>query len=100
MVKNQNAPYVYDVKIKADSITDNKIQSNTDLTSYYFFGGTSDQSTIEWFEWTNGVNHKIAEGTTLNSSLVLKNKAISFRVTPYDGQFYGVPQDSQIVHII
>ena len=100
MVKNQNAPYVYDVKIKADSIVDNKIQSNTDLTSYYFFGGTSDQSTIEWFEWTNGVNHKIAEGTTLNSSLVLKNKAISFRVTPYDGQFHGVPQDSQIVHII
>ena len=101
ILKNQNAPYAYDVKIKASvDIIDGKISSNTDLTASYIFGGNTDYSKIEWFEWTNGVSAKFAEGTTLNSSLVLKNKAISFRVLPYDGQFYGVPQDSQIVHII
>lgn len=101
IIKNQNAPYVYDVKVKSSStITDNKVQSNIELSAYYIFGGTTDLSKIEWFEWTNGVSFKIAEGSTLNSSLVLKNKAISFRVLPFDGQFYGVQQDSQIVHVI
>ena len=101
ILKNQNAPYVYDVKIKAGlGITNNKVDSNTELSAFYTFGGSSDISHIEWFEWTNGVSFKIAEGSSLNSSLVLKNKAISFSVTPFDGQFYGVKQDSQIVHII
>lgn len=101
IIKNQNAPYVYDVKIKAGlAITNDLVQSNTELIAYYAFGGSNDYSSIEWFEWTNGVSSKIAEGSTLNSSLVLKNRAISFRVLPYDGQFYGVPQDSQFVHVI
>ena len=101
ILKNQNAPYVYDVKIKAGlGMTNNKVDSNTELSAFYTFGGSSDISRIEWFEWTNGVSFKIAEGPSLNSSLVLKNKAISFSVTPFDGQFYGVKQDSQIVHII
>ncbi len=101
IIKNQNAPYVYDVKIKAGlAITNDKVPSNTELSAYYYFGGSSDLSTIEWFEWTNGVSFKIAEGTTLNSSLVLKNKAISFRVLPFDGEFFGVQQDSQIVHVV
>lgn len=101
LIKNQNAPYVYDVKIKAGlAITNGKVQSNTDLLAYYTFVGSSDLSSIVWYEWTNGVSSKIAEGSTLNPSLVLKNKAISFTVFPYDGQFYGVKQDSQIVHII
>jgi hypothetical protein len=101
ILKNQNAPYVYDVKIKAGlGLTNNKVDSNTELTAFYTFGGSPDNSHIEWFEWTNGVSFKIAEGTSLNSSLVLKNKAISFSVTPFDGQFYGVKQDSQIVHIV
>lgn len=101
IIKNQNAPYVSDVKIKSSSqIVDNKVSSNNDLQAYYFFSGTSDLSKIIWYEWTNGVSEKIAEGNTLNSSLVLKNKAISFTVYPYDGQFNGVPQDSQIVHVI
>ena len=101
IIKNQNAPYVSDVKIKSSSqIVDNKVSSNNDLQAYYFFSGTSDLSKIIWYEWTNGVSEKIAEGSTLNSSLVLKNKAISFTVYPYDGQFNGVPQDSQIVHVV
>jgi len=101
IIKNQNAPFVYDVKIKAGlGITNNKVQSNTELTAYYYFNGSNDYSTIEWYEWTNGVSFKIAEGTILNSSLVLKNKAISFSVLPYDGQFFGVKQSSEIVHII
>ena len=101
ILKSQTAPYASDVKIKSIvEIVNNKIQSNNDLQAYYYYSATNDLSRVEWFEWTNGVSFKIAEGSVLNSSLVLKNKAISFTVTPYDGQFYGLPQDSQIVHII
>jgi len=101
IVKSLSAPYVYDVQIKSTNIiVDNKISANSVLQAYYNFNGTSDLSTIEWFEWTNGVSNKIAEGSLLNSAVVLRNMAISFIVRPYDGTIYGIPIESQILNII
>jgi hypothetical protein len=101
IVKSLSAPYVYDVQIKStNTIVDNKISANSVLQAYYNFNGSSDLSTIEWFEWTNGVSNKIAEGSLLNSAVVLRNMAISFIVKPYDGTIYGTPIESQILHIV
>jgi hypothetical protein len=101
IVKSLSAPYVYDVQIKSTNIiVDNKISANSVLQAYYNFNGTSDLSTIEWFEWTNGVSNKIAEGSLLNSAVVLRNMSISFIVKPYDGTIYGIPIESQILNII
>jgi hypothetical protein len=101
IVKSLSAPYVYDVQIKSTNIiVDSKISANSVLQAYYNFNGTSDLSTIEWFEWTNGVSNKIAEGSLLNSAVVLRNMAISFIVKPYDGTVYGIPIESQILNII
>ena len=101
IVKSLSAPYVYDVQIKSTNIiVDNKISANSVLQAYYNFNGTLDLSTIEWFEWTNGVSNKIAEGSLLNSAVVLRNMAISFIVKPYDGTIYGTPIESQILDII
>jgi hypothetical protein len=101
IVKSLSAPYVYDVQIKSTNIiVDNKISANSVLQAYYNFNGTSDLSTIEWYEWTNGVSNKIAEGSLLNSAFVLRNMAISFIVKPYDGTIYGTPIESQILNII
>lgn len=101
IVKSLSAPYVYDVQIKStNTIVDNKISANSALQAYYNFNGSSDLSTIEWFEWTNGVSNKIAEGSLLNSAVVLRNMAISFIVKPYDGTTYGTPIESQILHIV
>jgi hypothetical protein len=101
IVKNLSAPYVYDVQIKSTNIiVDNKISANSVLQAYYNFNGSSDLSNIEWFEWTNGVSNKIAEGSLLNSAVVLRNMAISFIVKPYDGTIYGTPIESQILNII
>jgi hypothetical protein len=101
IVKSLSAPYVYDVQIKSTNIiVDSKISANSVLQAYYNFNGTLDLSTIEWFEWTNGVSNKIAEGSLLNSAVVLRNMAISFIVKPYDGTIYGTPIESQILNII
>ena len=101
IIKSLSAPYVYDVQIKsASTIVDNKISANSNLQAYYNFNGSSDLSTIEWFEWTNGVSNKIAEGSLLNAAIVLKNKAISFIVKPYDGTTFGTPIESQVLHIV
>jgi hypothetical protein len=101
IVKSLSAPYVYDVQIKStNTIVDSKISANSVLQAYYNFNGSSDLSTIEWFEWTNGVSNKIAEGSLLNSAVVLRNMAISFIVKPYDGTTYGTPIESQILHIV
>jgi hypothetical protein len=101
IVKSLSAPYVYDVQIKSTNIiVDNKISANSILQAYYNFNGSSDLSTIEWFEWTNGVSNKIAEGSLLNSAVVLRNMVISFIVKPYDGTIYGTPIESQILNII
>ena len=101
IIKSLSAPYVYDVQIKSTNIiVDNKISANSVLQAYYNFNGTSDLSNIEWFEWTNGVSNKLAEGSLLNSAVVLRNMAISFIVKPYDGTTYGIPIESQILNII
>ena len=101
IVKSLSAPYVYDVQIKStNTITDNKISANSNLQAYYNFNGSSDLSTIEWYEWTNGVSNKIAEGSLLNSAVVLRNMAISFIVKPYDGTTYGTSIESQVLHIV
>ena len=92
---------MYDVQIKSTNIiVDSKISANSVLQAYYNYNGTSDLSTIEWFEYTNGVSNKIAEGSLLNSAVVLRNMAISFIVKPYDGTIYGTPIESQILNII
>jgi hypothetical protein len=101
VIKNISAPYVYDEQIKSTNIiSENKISTNSTLQAYYNFNGSSDLSKIEWFEWTNGVNNKIAEGSILNPALVLRNMIISFVVTPYDGITYGVPIESQVLYIV
>jgi hypothetical protein len=101
IVKSLSAPYVYDVQIKStNTIVDNKISANSALQAYYNFNGSTDLSTVEWFEWTNGVSNKIAEGSLLNSAVVLRNMAISFVVNPYDGTTYGTPIESQVLHIV
>lgn len=101
VIKTLSAPYVYDVQIKStNTITDNKISANSVLQAYYNFNGSSDLSTIEWYEWTNGVSNKIAEGSLLNSAVVLRNMAISFIVKPYDGTTYGTPIESQVLYIV
>jgi len=46
------------------------------------------------------VSNKIAEGSLLNAAIVLKNKAISFIVKPYDGTTFGTPIESQVLHIV
>lgn len=101
IVKSLSAPYVYDVQIKSTNIiVDSKISANSVLQAYYNFNGSSDLSTIEWFEWTNGVSNKIAEGSLLNSAVVLRNMVISFIVKPYDGTIYGIPIESQVLKIV
>jgi hypothetical protein len=101
MVKSLSAPYVYDVQIKStNTIVDNKISANSGLQAYYNYNGSSDLSTVEWFEWTNGVSNKIAEGSLLNSAVVLRNMAISFIAKPYDGVTYGIPIESQVLYIV
>ena len=101
VIKALSVPYVYDVQIKSvNTIVDNKISANSSLQAYYNFNGSSDLSTIEWFEWSNGVSNKIAEGSLLNPAVVLRNMAISFIVRPYDGTLYGIPIESQILHIV
>ena len=101
VIKSLSAPYVYDVQIKSlNTIIDNKISANSSLQAYYNFNGSSDLSIIEWFEWTNGVSNKIAEGSLLNSAVVLRNMAISFIVKPYDGTTYGTPIESQVLYIV
>ena len=101
IIKSLSAPYVYDVQIKStNTIVDNKISVNSTLQAYYNFNGSSDLSTVEWFEWTNGVSNKIAEGSLLNSAVVLRNMAISFIVKPYDGVTYGIPIESQVLYIV
>jgi hypothetical protein len=101
IVKSLSAPYVYDVQIKSASIiTDNKISANSFLQAYYNFNGTTDLSSIEWYEWTNGVSNRIAQGTLLNPAVVLKNMAISFIVKPYDGTTYGIPIESQVLNVV
>lgn len=101
IVKTLSAPYVYDVQIKStNTITDNKISANSVLQAYYNFNGSTDLSSIEWHEWTNGVSNLIAQGPLLNPAVVLKNMAISFIVKPYDGTTYGTPIESQILHIL
>ena len=101
IIKSLSAPYVYDVQIKStNTIVDNKISTNSSLQAYYNFNGSTDLSIIEWFEWTNGVSNKIAEGSLLNSAVVLRNMAISFIVKPYDGTTYGTPIESQVLHIV
>jgi hypothetical protein len=92
---------VYDVQIKStNTILDNKVSANSSLQAYYNYNGSSDFSTIEWFEWTNGVSSKIAEGSLLNPAVALRNMAISFIVKPYDGTSYGTPIESQVLHIV
>ena len=101
VVKSISAPYVYDVQIKSNNtITDNKISANSVLQAYYNFNGGTDYSIIEWYEWTNGVSNKIAEGSLLNPAVVLRNMAISFVVKPYNGTTYGTPIESQVVYIV
>jgi hypothetical protein len=101
IIKSLSAPYVYDVQIKStNTIVDNKVSANSSLQAYYNYNGSSDLSTIEWFEWTNGVTSKIAEGSLLNPAVVLRNMAISFIVKPYDGTTYGTPIESQVLHIV
>lgn len=101
LIKSLAAPYVYDVQIKSTStITDNKVSANSVLQAYYNWNGGTDLSTIEWYEWTNGVSNKISEGSLLNSAIVLRNMAISFIVKPYDGITYGTPIESQILYIV
>ena len=101
IIKSISAPYVYDVQIKSsNTIIENKISVNSSLQAYYNFNGSTDLSTIEWFEWTNGVSNKIAEGSLLNPAVVLRNMAISFIVKPYDGTTYGTPIESQVLHIV
>jgi hypothetical protein len=101
VIRSLSAPYVYDVQIKSlNTIIDNKISANSSLQAYYNFNGSSDLSTIEWFEWTNGVSNKISEGSLLNPAVVLRNMAISFIVKPYDGTTYGTPIESQVLYIV
>ena len=101
IIKSLSAPYVYDVQIKStNTIVDNKVSANSSLQAYYNFNGSTDLSSIEWFEWTNGVSNKISEGSLLNSAVVLRNMAISFIVKPYDGTTYGTPIESQVLHIV
>ena len=101
IVKSLTAPYVYDVQIKStNTIVDNKISANSVLQAYYNYNGSSDLSTVEWFEWANGVSNKISEGSLLNSAVVLRNMAISFIVKPYDGTTYGIPIESQILNVV
>ena len=101
IIKSLSAPYVYDVQIKSSNIiVDNKISANSGLQAYYNFNGSSDLSTVEWYEWTNGVSNKLAEGSLLNPAVVLRNMAISFIVKPYNGTTYGTPIESQVLHIV
>jgi hypothetical protein len=104
ILKDIPAPYVYDVQIKSlININNNTIQSLSQLDAYYVFNNSNfgtDQSMVEWYEWTNGKTSKIIEGNILNYSYVTSGKAFSFKVTPYNGQTYGIPIESSIIHIL
>ena len=104
ILKDIQAPFVYDVQIKSLSdVINNTISSLSELQAYYIFNNSNfgtDQSLVEWFEWTNGKTSKILEGSVLNSSYVTSGKAFSFKVTPYNGQIYGIPIESSIINII
>jgi predicted RNA-binding protein with TRAM domain len=104
ILKDIEAPFVYDVQIKSLSdVINNTISSLSELQAFYIFNNSNfgtDQSLVEWFEWTNGKTSKILEGSVLNSSYVTSGKAFSFKVTPYNGQIYGIPIESSIINII
>ena len=104
IIKNISAPFVYDVQIKSTSpILNNTIRSFSELQAFYSFNNSNygiDQSIIEWFEWTNGKVTKILEGSVLDSSYVTSSKIISFKVTPYNGQVYGIPIESNVIHVL
>ena len=104
ILKDISSPYVYDVQIKSlSNINNNTIQSLSQLDAYYVFNNANfgaDQSIVEWYEWTNGKTSKIIEGSVLSSSYVTSGKAFSFKVTPYNGQSYGIPIESNIIHIL
>ena len=104
ILKDIQAPFVYDVQIKSlSNVINNTIFSLSELQAYYVFNNSNfgtDQSLVEWYEWTNGKTSKILEGSVLNSSYVTSGKAFSFKVTPYNGQIYGIPIESSIINIL
>lgn len=100
-LRSATKPYVTDVQIKINGIiADNSISSGIDLQAYYVFNNGTDQSIINWYEWTNKTSNLIYTGQTLPKEYVLSGKVISFVITPFNGSDYGYLSESQSVNII
>lgn len=100
-LRSATKPYVTDVQIKVDDvINDNSVSGSRDLNSFYVFYNGTDQSTINWYEWTNKTQNLIYTGSTLPKEYVSVGKVYSFIVTPFNGSDYGFSAESQSINIV
>jgi hypothetical protein len=99
---DKNIPYVSDVQIKStNSIVNNSTIRTSVLSAYYTFtdaDNSSDQSIVKWYDLVS--NSLLSTGSSIGSSLLSTGQAIYFTITPYDGEYYGLLSESQIVNII
>ena len=99
---NKNIPYVSDVQIKSTNpILNNSTVRASTLSAYYRFtdaDNSSDQSLIKWYDLVS--NTLLATGSSIGSSVLISGQAIYFTVVPYDGEYYGLLSESQIVNIL
>jgi hypothetical protein len=92
---------VYDLKYSSNNtiVNNSLLSGSTLIASYSASNLATDQSKIEWYEWSSGAQ-KIYDGASLPLINLIKGKIYTFIVTPYDGTTYGTPIESNPLYII
>ena len=92
---------MYDLKYASNNtiVNNTLLSGSTLIASYTPSDLTTDQSKIEWYEWSTGAK-KIYDGASLPYINLIKGKVYTFIVTPYDGTTYGTQIESEPIYII